>query len=84
MNESQETLPKPEAGQTLAPLACSAQIADHTGYHFHKCNRPAKYMVGAYGPRCGLHAQGKWFKGLRKPIAPNDGAQRQPAANQQP
>ena len=61
---------KAEAGFAGAP--CSAQIVHHPGcYHFHRCGRPAKWMVGSYGPRCGLHAQGKYFLKLRKPIAPN-------------
>ena len=52
----------------LSPPLCSADVADFTGYHFHKCGREAKWDVGNYGPRCGLHAQGSYFKGIRKPI----------------
>ena len=49
-------------------MKCSALIADHTGYQFSECRRPAKWDVGTYGLRCGMHARGKWFEKIRKPI----------------
>lgn len=69
MNGSQETQPKPEAGLPLGAARCSASVADFTGFHFHKCKSPAKWLVNGK-PRCGRHAIGYW-KTIRVPISPN-------------
>jgi len=72
-----QTEAKTETAQpgSLHPV-CSADVADFTGYHFYKCGRPAKWDVGNYGARCGLHARGKYFERIRKPLPPNAGGQR--------
>ena len=57
-----------QVGQSLGAASCSAAVADFTGWHFHKCGKPAKWDVGNYGARCGLHARGKYFEGIRKPL----------------
>lgn len=40
----------------MSELKCVAQVADHSGFHWHKCGRPAKETIlGA--PVCGVHAR---------------------------
>lgn len=44
---------------------CLEKVADHTGFHFYPCNRPAKF-VGTREPSetlylCGIHA--RMYKG---------------------
>ena len=40
---------------------CTKDVADHTGFHFHKCGKPAKrYFINAKGGktyRCGMHSR---------------------------
>lgn len=48
---------------------CSKEVADFTGYHFSECGKPAKWDVGRYGFRCGLHAKGRFFEKIRQPLS---------------
>jgi hypothetical protein len=55
------------------PVLCKRSIADSTGYHFHPCNRPAKWLFGddqrGWVPRCGLHSrEHPWDERQRKPL----------------
>lgn len=37
--------------------ACTKQVADHTGFYWHQCGKPAKFLVsGTNWYRCGRHA----------------------------
>ena len=60
-----------ERQRALSPATCSAEVADFTGYHFHKCNKPAKWLINNQ-PRCGQHAMGKYLKTIRVPLPPNE------------
>ncbi len=49
-------------------VQCEVQVPDHTGYHFSRCDKAARWDVGHYGLRCGLHARGRWFEKVRTPL----------------
>ena len=42
-------------------MKCRKEVADFTGYHFHKCDKPAKYLYMPLSdhplPLCGIHAR---------------------------
>lgn len=52
---------QPTKEPLFEPYFCSRNVSDHTGFYWHKCGKPAKFITtsvnGTKFYRCGIHAR---------------------------